>query len=225
MSEQSGEDDEGEYEFSSDLGLVAHRATVAFGGWLLGLSGTETVAVGDEEWEEGEPRIFWNFGYKNICKKKCCYKCCEVNKIICLLQLLILVAIIAALAALIYAETQGGRRKKKRRKRSSSNTDMFSRSDAIDSLNSLDSIDYLDYIDSIDAVLEGIAAAFTDLREETRVMAVEYEPLRACPAAVAAVGRKNGTTAESCARWSWTSAGGPNQTLLPPIEAFGQECF
>ena len=86
MSEQSGEDDEGEYEFSSDLGLVAHRTTVAFGGWLLGLSGTETVAVGDEEWEEGEPRIFWNFGYKNICKKKCCYKCCEVNKIICLLQ-------------------------------------------------------------------------------------------------------------------------------------------
>ena len=200
---------------------------MAFGGWLLGLSGTETVAVGDEEWEEGEPRIFWNFGYKNICKKKCCYKCCEVNKIICLLQLLILVAIIAALAALIYVEINrlGGKRKKKRRKRSSSNSDIFSRSDAIDSLNSLDSIDSLDYIDSIDAVLEGIAAAFTDLREETRVMAVEYEPLRACPAAVAAVGRKNGTTAESCARWSWTSAGGPNQTLLPPIEAFGQECF
>ena len=51
------------------------RASTAFGSWLLGLSGTETVSVSDGEWEEGEPRIFWNFGYKNICKKKCCYKC------------------------------------------------------------------------------------------------------------------------------------------------------
>ena len=78
--EQSGKDDEGEFEFSSELGPIVHRAATAFGGWLLGLSGTETAAVSD--WEEGEPRIFFNFGYKNICKKKCCYKCCEVNKII-----------------------------------------------------------------------------------------------------------------------------------------------
>ena len=59
---------------------------MTFGSWLLGFSGTETEAIDDEQWEEGEPRILWNFGYKNICKKKCCYKCCEVNKIICLLQ-------------------------------------------------------------------------------------------------------------------------------------------
>ena len=86
VTKQSGEDDEGECELTSDLAPIVHRASTAFGSWLLGLSGTETVALSDGEWEEGEPRIFWNFGYKNICKKKCCYKCCEVNKIICLLQ-------------------------------------------------------------------------------------------------------------------------------------------
>ena len=124
------------------------------------------------------------------------------------LQLLILVAIIVALVALIRIELMGGRKrkkKKKRRKRSSSNLDMVSRSDALD------------------AVLEGIGEAFRDLKEESRIMAVEYEPLKECPAEVG-VGHKN-STAERCARWSWTSAGGLNKTLLPPIEAFGQECF
>ena len=84
-NKQSGEDDEGESELTSDLAPIVQRASTAFCSWLLGLSGTQTMSVSDEE-EEGEPRIFWNFGYKNICKKKCCYKCCEVNKIICLLQ-------------------------------------------------------------------------------------------------------------------------------------------
>ena len=124
-------------------------------------------------------------------------------------QLLILVAIIVALVALIRIELMNPngrkRRKRKRKKRSSSDLDTFSRSDALD------------------AILEGIGAAFRDLEEESRIMAVGYEPLRACPASVA-VSRENGT-AESCARWSWRSAGGLNQTLLPPIEAFGQQCF
>ena len=68
-----------------------------------------------------------------------------------------------------------------------------------------------------------MTTTFRDLRDESRILAVAYEPLRVCPAAVA-VGRKN-RTADSCARWSWTSVGDLNQTLLPPIEAFGQECF
>ena len=118
-------------------------------------------------------------------------------------------AIIVALVALIRIELMNPngrkRKKKKRRKRSSSNSDMLSRSDALD------------------AVLEGIGMAFRDLEEESRIMAVEYEPLKECPAGVA-VGHKNGT-ADTCARWSWTSAGRLNMTLLPPIEAFGQECF
>ena len=70
---------------SLSISVIVHSATTALGGLLMGLSGTETTLVSDEE-EEGEARILWNFGYKNICKKKCCYKCCEVNKIICLLQ-------------------------------------------------------------------------------------------------------------------------------------------
>ena len=124
-------------------------------------------------------------------------------------QLLILVAIIVALVALIRIELMNPngrkRRKRKRKKRSSSDLDTFSRSDALD------------------AILEGIGAAFRDLEEESRIMAVEYEPLKECPAGVA-VGHKHGT-ADTCARWSWTSAGRLNKTLLPPIEAFGQECF
>ena len=83
---QSGTDGRGTLDFSSEVSLIVHYVTVAFGSWLLGLSGSETLPLSDEQWEEGEPRIFWNYGYKNICKKKCCYKCCEVNKIICLLQ-------------------------------------------------------------------------------------------------------------------------------------------
>ena len=71
---------------SLSISVIVHSATTALGGWLMGLSGTETALLSDEEEEEGEARILWNFGYKNICKKKCCYKCCEVNKIICLLQ-------------------------------------------------------------------------------------------------------------------------------------------
>ena len=181
---------------------VVHRAAAAFGSWLLGLVGTETViSTGKEEEEEleaGEPRILWNFGYKNICKKKCCYKCCELNKIICLIQLLLLVAIIAVLIVLIRIEMMGGRRRKRRRRRKRTPPSP-TRSPALD------------------AVLDGIGAAFRDVRDEARAIAVEYEPLSACPAA--------GGRGEKCARWSWVGVGGMNQTLLPPTEAFGQECF
>ena len=76
--------DDGILELYPYISQIVHSATTALGGLLMGLSGTETALVSDEE--EGEAWILWNFGYKNICKKKCCYKCCEVNKIICLLQ-------------------------------------------------------------------------------------------------------------------------------------------
>ena len=134
-------------------------------------------------------------------------------------QLLILVAIIAAVAALIYAEVTT--RKRKKRKRSPSNSSkVISRSGTTYSQNykySTNSIDSLNSLATLDHVLEGIGVAYRELKDETSIMAVEYEPLESCPAKI---------VAERCARFSWKSAGGLiNRTLLPPIEAFGQECF
>ena len=147
-------------------------------------------------------------------------------------QLFILVAIIGALAGLLFVELMGGGRRRKR-KRSVSNSDMLSLSAATDSADPLYSMvdSLLDSSGTLDAVLAGIGTALADLRAETRVMAVEYEPLAECPhydqkgrTTYNEIRSKNSAT-ESCARWSWMSAGGLNRTLLPPIEAFGQECF
>ena len=148
-------------------------------------------------------------------------------------QLLLLVAIIVALVVLIRIELQGGgRKKRKRRKRSPSNSNIlfsqFNTTDSFnykysvtstDSLSSLDSLDYLSSLVSIhtlDSILKKISSAYKELIDERSVIAVEYEPLSACPSSV---------PAESCARWSWMSAGSLNQTQLPQIQVFGQECF
>ena len=117
--------------------------------------------------------------------------------------------IIAALAALIYAQVTGGRKRKKRRKRSPSNPNMLiSQPITTGSPNSLN---------TLDGIFEGIGSAYKELWDETRIMVVKYEPLETCPVH---------NEVERCASFSWTTAGGLiNRTLLPPIEAFGQECF